>query len=144
MVSSAAHSGSELIFISQIEASTLQHHIIMSPNNTCANCGKGEENTDSLKTCTACKMVKYCNRDCQIAHRPQHKKECKKRTAELHEDELFQQPQKPDCDICMIPLPTFESGTFYQACCGKIICNGCNFAKLSMDIKEAILKGKSK
>ena len=52
----------------------------------CANCGKGEEcSGDLLKSCTACKMVKYCNRDCQIAHRPQHKKACKKRAAELHD-----------------------------------------------------------
>ena len=50
---------------------------------TCANCGKGEESTGDLKACTACKMVKYCNRDCQIAHRPQHKTECKKRAAKI-------------------------------------------------------------
>ena len=55
----------------------------------CANCGRGEENTNSLKACTACHMVKYCNRECQIAHRPQHKKECKKRAAELHDEKLF-------------------------------------------------------
>ena len=115
----------------------------MSPNNTCANCGKGEQDADSLKTCTACKMVKYCNRDCQIAHRPQHKKECKKRTAELREEEIFKMPPKPDCDICMIPLPTFQSGMFYHACCGKIICNGCSFAYTTSGVKEAILKGKS-
>ena len=48
---------------------------------TCSACGK--EGGDSLKACMACKMVKYCNRDCQIAHRPQHKKACKKRAAEL-------------------------------------------------------------
>ena len=46
----------------------------------CAACGEGG---DDLKTCTACKMVKYCNATCQKAHRPQHKKECKKRAAEL-------------------------------------------------------------
>ena len=40
--------------------------------DTCACCGK--EGSDGLKACMACKMVKYCNRDCQIAHRPQHKK----------------------------------------------------------------------
>ena len=49
---------------------------------TCAACGK-EEGGDSLKACTACKLEKYCNRDCQIAHRPQHKKACKKRAAEI-------------------------------------------------------------
>ena len=35
----------------------------------CANCGKGEDESDILKACTACKLVKYCGRDCQIAHR---------------------------------------------------------------------------
>ena len=40
----------------------------------CANCGKGEEGANSLKACTACKLVKYCNRECQIAHRSQHKR----------------------------------------------------------------------
>ena len=92
----------------------------------CANCGKGEENADSLKACTACKMVKYCNRDCQIAHRPQHKKECKKRAAELHDEELFKLPPlKKDCLICMRPLPPLHTGYKYKSCCGTIICSGC-------------------
>ena len=42
--------------------------------STCANCGKGEEFNIKLKTCNACKMVKYCNSNCQRAHRPDHKK----------------------------------------------------------------------
>jgi len=60
----------------------------------CANCGKGGEgnNDIKLKTCTACRMVKYCSRECQIAHRPQHKRECKKRATELHDEKLFNQP----------------------------------------------------
>ena len=49
--------------------------------NTCASCSK---EGDSLKTCTACHMVKYCNRDCQISHRPKHKKACKQRAAEIY------------------------------------------------------------
>ena len=59
-----------------------------SENSTsvCANCGKGEESNVDLKACSACQLVKYCNRECQLAHRPQHKKECKKRAAELHEE----------------------------------------------------------
>ena len=92
----------------------------------CANCGEGEENADSLKACTACKMVKYCNRDCQIAHRPQHKKACKKRAAELHDEKLFKQPPpNEDCPICMLLLPSLHTGSKYSACCGKIICSGC-------------------
>ena len=100
----------------------------MSTANTCANCGKGEENSGDLKSCTACKLVKYCNRECQIAHRPQHKKACKKRAAELHDEKLFNEPPPPEeCPICMLPPPlcaTYTGMTFHS-CCGKDICDGC-------------------
>ena len=98
----------------------------ISSVSICANCGKGEEESDKLKSCTACKMVKYCSRDCQIAHRPHHKKECRKRAAELHDIELFKQPPpEDDCPICFLRLPTLETGQRYKTCCGKVICNGC-------------------
>ena len=104
----------------------------MSTNNiTCANCGKGEESSGNLKACTACKMVKYCNRDCQITHRPQHKKECKKRAAELHAEQLLKEPPpREECPICMLPPPLYENrtGMTFHSCCGKDICNGCEFA----------------
>ena len=100
----------------------------------CANCGKGEESSNSLKACTACKLVKYCSRDCQIAHRPQHKKECKKKPAELHDEELFKPPPpKEDCPICMIRVPSLHSGSKYYACCGKLICSGCVYAPVYDD-----------
>ena len=93
--------------------------------SSCANCGKGEESV-KLKSCTACKLVKYCSRDCQIAHRPQHKKECRKRAAELHDIELFKQPPPAeDCPICFQRLPTLNTGRVYMVCCGKEICSGC-------------------
>ena len=92
----------------------------------CANCGKGEDESFHLKECTACKMVKYCNRDCQVAHRSQHKKTCKKRAAELHDEKLFKQPPpSDDCPICMLPLPAIGSGWRYKSCCGKDICSVC-------------------
>ena len=92
----------------------------------CANCGKGEDTSCNLKACTACKMVKYCNRECQIAHRPQHKKECKKRAKEIHDEKLFKQPPPDDdCPICFLRLPTLATGRTYMACCGKVICCGC-------------------
>ena len=109
--------------------------------NLCANCGKGEESVGDLKACTACKMVKYCNRDCQIAHRPQHKKECKKRAAELYEEALFRDPPPPeDCPICMLPLPLDAEKYFFKLCCGKVLCFGCI---VSMTIEET-RKGKKK
>ena len=90
----------------------------------CANCGKREESVGDLKACTACKMVKYCNRDCQIAHRPQHKKACKKRATELHDIKLFKQPPNDECPICMLLLPSLDTGSKYKSCCGKRICSG--------------------
>jgi hypothetical protein len=92
----------------------------------CANCSKAEELEAKLKTCNACKLVKYCGRDCQIAHRSSHRKACRKRAAELHDEALFKQPPKADdCPICFLPLPVLGSGKALMACCGKIICIGC-------------------
>lgn len=110
----------------------------MADNNDmptlCANCGQGEESAGDLKACTACKMVKYCNRDCQIAHRTQHKKACKKRAAILHDEKLFKlPPPKGDCDICMLLLPLLQSGSKYRGCCGKRICSGCIYAMMIRD-----------
>ena len=103
----------------------------------CANCGKEE---GSLKSCAACKLVKYCSRDCQASHRSKHKKECKKRAAELHDIEIFKQPPpKDDCAICFLLLPTNETGRRYKSCCGKIICCGCVFAQLIRDRKTVPL-----
>ena len=105
----------------------------------CANCGNGEESSNDLKACTACKLVKYCNRDCQIAHRPQHKKACKKRAAELYDEALFRkQPPREDCPICMLPLPLDLDQSLFKSCCGKLICDGCNVSMM----KEGIRKGK--
>ena len=96
---------------------------------SCANCGKGEDESLHLKECAACKMIKYCNRDCQVAHRPQHKKACKKRAAELYDEKLFKQPPpSEDCPICMLPLPSLHSGHRYKSCCGKNLCSGCIIA----------------
>ena len=93
---------------------------------TCANCGKGEESSGDLKACTACKLVKYCNRECQIAHRPQHKKACKKRATELHDEALFKEPPPPEeCPICFLPMPLDGGQATFSSCCGKLICSGC-------------------
>ena len=101
----------------------------MSNKVLCANCGKGEEEEAgiNLKACAACKLVKYCSRDCQIAHRPQHKKACKKRAKELHDEKLFKQPPtlEEDCPICFLRMPLLGTGRTYMSCCGKMICRGC-------------------
>ena len=100
--------------------------IISADSTVCANCGKGGEGDDGFKFCAACKMVKYCSRECQIAHRLQHKKECKKRASILYDEELFKlPPQKEACPICFLVLPSHGDGYRYFACCGKTVCCGC-------------------
>ena len=81
------------------------------------------------KTCNGCKMVKYCNASCQKAHRPMHKKECRKRAIELHDEAAFKQPPpRNECPICYQPLPLDNCDISYQVCCGKILCMGCIYA----------------
>ena len=116
----------------------------MSATSTCANCGKGEESGGDLKACTACKLVKYCNRDCQIAHRPVHKKACRKRAAELHDEALFREPPPEfgDCSICFMRLPLLGSGRRYMSCCGKMICSGCFHAPVYDNLGNIIANEK--
>ena len=59
----------------------------------CASCGTAGGDDIKLKQCTACYLVKYCSVKCQRDHRKQHKKECKKRAAELRDEILFKQPE---------------------------------------------------
>ncbi|KAL7536862.1 hypothetical protein ACHAXR_009372 [Thalassiosira sp. AJA248-18] len=104
--------------------------------STCAACGK---DGDNLNSCTACKLVKYCNATCQNAHRPKHKKECKKRAAEIFDEALFKQPPpKEDCPICFLRLPILGADTKYQTCCGKITCNGCEYAEFASQSTERL------
>ena len=95
----------------------------------CANCGKGEEESGKLKSCNACMEVQYCTKNCQVTHWPMHKKACKKRAAELHEEKLFKQPPPPEeCALCFLILEDGSNTETFKSCCGKLICNGCIYA----------------
>ncbi|EJK78034.1 hypothetical protein THAOC_00092 [Thalassiosira oceanica] len=105
------------------------------PADVCANCGKGSggEGGVKLKDCTACRLVKYCGVDCQRAHRKQHKKACKQRAAELKDEQLYGQgherPEGHFCPICTLPISLpMEDHSVFNACCMKLICNGCAMA----------------
>jgi len=90
---------------------------------SCAACGKTD---GSFKACTACKLVKYCGRECQVAHRSKHKKACRLKARELFDKQLFADPpRREDCPICMLPMPCDEEEWTYVPCCGKFFCNGC-------------------
>lgn len=93
------------------------------PISSCGNCSKPEGAEVKLKVCSECKIMKYCGKDCQIAHRHQHKHDCKKLAAELHDNALFKQPPKQeDCPICFLQIPHSET---YFSCCGKMTCIAC-------------------
>ena len=52
--------------------------------------------------------------------------ERERRAAELHDEKLFKQPPPAeDCPICMLLLPSLDTGSKYKGCCGKTICSGC-------------------
>ena len=78
---------------------------------------------------------------CQKEHRPQHKKECKKRAAELRDEILFKQPESSylgDCPICCLPLPIDLTKSVVNACCCKQICGGCSLANKKRQYEEKL------
>ena len=120
-----------------IAAFTNNLSLTTSDISTCANCDKDVSNPN---ICNKCKAATYCNASCKKKHRSKHKKDCEKRVAELHEEQLerkkraaelhdeklFKQPPpNEDCPICMLLLPSLNTGIRNQSCCGKTICSGC-------------------
>ena len=126
-------------------AASINKLSLASDISTCANCGK--EGSD-LNICNKCKAATYCNAACKKKHRSKHKVACEKRiaelqeeelergrrAAELHDEKLFKQPPpNEDCPICMLLLPSLDTGKRYRSCCGKIICSGCIHAVAKRD-----------
>ena len=106
----------------------------------CASCGKAAVDDVTLKKC-ACNLVKYCSVDCQKNHRPQHKKLCKKRLAEIRDDRLFTQPNEShigECPICCLPLPLDMEKSTMMSCCSKVICNGCRYANEKREREQGL------
>jgi hypothetical protein len=107
----------------------------------CASCGKAEVDNIKLKICTACKLVKYCSVECQKNHRPKHKKACKKRMAEIRDDNLFRQPEEShlgECPICCLPLPIDVKKSTINSCCCKRLCDGCVYANEKREMEQGL------
>ena len=110
-------------------------------DEVCANCGRAAVDDIKLKICTACKLVKYCSVGCQKNHRPQHKKACKKRAAEIRDKSLFQQPEEShlgECPICCLPLPLDSNKWKIYSCCSQRICDGCVIANQLRELEQGL------
>ena len=105
----------------------------------CSACGK---KSDTVKKCTACKCVWYCDKKCQKRHRKEHRKECVRIKTTLGErggkldlgtecdllvGPLGEVPPREECPICMRPLPIHEHLHRYVECCGNTLCSGCDY-----------------
>ena len=110
---------------------------ILDDTSTCACCGK-DGNSDNMNTCNKCQSVKYCNAACKKKHRSKHKKACERRLAALHEEKLFKEIEPEECPLCMLPLPLDADGSSFKACCGKEVCNGCNYAMRDSEGNESL------
>ena len=109
----------------------------------CASCGIAGIDDLKLKKCNGCYLVRYCGIKCQRDHWRQHKKECKKRAAELRDELLFKQPEGThwgDCPICCLPLPLDAAKSSMMVCCSKVICKGCNRANQEREAKGRLLQ----
>ena len=121
----------------------------------CSACGK-EGDAHTLKKCTACKCVWYCDKDCQNKHWKEHKKECRrikevldKRGGNLDvgtEKDIWRLPELPpreECPVCMRVLPIHQMLQVYFGCCGKVICCGCDYQHQMQSEKWAAEKGQT-
>ncbi len=107
----------------------------------CASCGITQGDDIKLMTCTACKLARYCSVACQKEHRPKHKRECKRKAAELRDELLFKQPESThfgDCPICLLPLPLDGRKSTTMMCCFKLVCRGCALANDRREIQESL------
>ncbi len=113
-----------------------------SSDEVCASCGIAAVDNVKLKLCDGgCDLVKYCSDGCQENHREKHEEECKKRKAEMHDKELFTQPDIShygECPICCLPLSIDKSKCTMTICCCKIICNGCSYANKKREKEQGL------
>ncbi|CAF0869016.1 unnamed protein product [Brachionus calyciflorus] len=72
------------------------------------------ENNTKIFQCSKCKKIKYCSRDCQIAHWSLHKKDCKASNNEQRD--ISDNPRQEGASLITVKLPhneivEFESKT---------------------------------
>ena len=109
--------------------------------NVCGWCGIAEVDNIKLEDCGGCDLVKYCSDKCRGEHRHWHAGDCKKRSAELHDKQLFTQPDGSylgECPICCLPNPLEMNKSGIFSCCCKRICNGCDHANKQREKEQGL------
>jgi len=96
----------------------------------CANCGL---QSDNLKRCSACKLVAYCNKSCQKAHRRAHKELCNDEVASQRRAEKFKQH---DVKIKTIFDPDEDIGFMYSKNIAKVHPLKLEFISLNVHEKD--------
>jgi tetratricopeptide (TPR) repeat protein len=112
----------------------------LEPPEVCASCGIAATGGMTLKKC-ACNLVKYCNVDCQTAHRSKHKKACRMRLTEMRDESLLKQPDGSylgECPIYCLPQSIEGKKSAMMSCCSKIICRGCCYANLKREREQGL------
>ncbi len=97
----------------------------------CGWCGVAGVDNIKLEDCGGCDLVKYCGKKCRKEHWHWHVPECKNRAKELHDDDLFTQPDGShlgECPLCFLPMPLGPKKSRFYSCCSKLSCNGCVYA----------------
>ena len=101
-----------------------------------------EENEPDTPSCCASRGIAEIDTiiltgcgDCAI------EEACQKQVAELRDEILFRQPESEpygDCPICLLPLPLDGRQSVREACCNKIICNGCRYVKQKRESEQGL------
>ena len=81
-------------------------------------------------------LVRSCSYECHPDHRPQQEAVCKETAADLRDEMLFKQPDSShlgDCPICCLPHSINSDEATLMSCCGKSICDGCDYANMSRE-----------
>ena len=112
----------------------LEQDWIEMKNDQCAYCAKSSAEV-KLKRCSACKSARYCCREHQVLHRPQHKNECaklKQQRKQIKKPMILthaghQLVTVEDIQNCFIDL--YENHSYAKkqdAVAQNILCAGCN------------------
>ena len=120
----------------------LEQELKGAKDEVCACCGVAEIDDVKLEDCDGgCDLVKYCGGECRGNHREKHEVECKKRLTEMHDKQLFTQPDGSylgECPICCLPLSIDISKSIMMGCCSKYICKGCCYANQMHELEAGL------